>query len=281
MENYGKTLKKIRESLSFTQTDISAGIMSQSNYSKVENGEIDIPFTKMVDLLDQLGMTIDEFLYIHRDYTKNPGKQLSRLNHLKPGDHMKIIENIDELKTITNPTQREEELLAIFEALHSISNNEYQTADEQVAMIWERLKKHDTWYLYDIRLVNSILYLFPTETAGSIVDLILKRLEEYKNLGNIRKLSGNLQINYLLLLIKNREYQTALDIVENLIHFSMDHYLYSHLAASYVRKEILLENLNMKNPNYYYEKGFEVLEVTNNQKMIQELKKEIKLYTKI
>lgn len=35
----------------------------------------------------------------------------------------------------------------------------------------------------------------------------------------------------------------------------------------------------MKNPNYYYEKGFEVLEVTNNQKMIQELKKEIKLYT--
>lgn len=281
MKDYGLTLKKIRESLNISQKKISDGIMSQSNYSKVENNEIDIPFTKVIDLLDQLGMTIDEFLYIHRDYTKNPGKQLSRLNQLKPGDRTEINENIDELKAIVNPTQREEEILAIFEALHSISNNDYQTADEQVAMIWERLKKHDTWYLYDIRLVNSILYLFPIDIAGSIVDLLLKRLEEYKNLGNIRKLSGNLQINYLLLLIKNREYQTALDSVENLIRFSIDHDLYTHLAASYVRKGILLENLNMKNPNYYYEKGFEVLEVTNNEKLIQELKKEIKLYTKI
>lgn len=279
MKKYGLTLKKIRESLNISQHNISSGIMSQSNYSKVENGEIDIPFTKMVDLLDQLGMSIDEFLYIHRDYTKNPGKQLSHLNQLKPGDRKKIIENINELKTITNPTRREEELLAIFEALDSIANNDYQTADEQVALIWERLKKYDTWYLYDVRLVNSILYVFPIDTAGSIVDFMLKRLEDYKNLGNTRKISGNLQINYLLLLIKNREYQTALDIVENLIHFSIEHDLYTYLAASYVRKGILLENLNMENSNSYYEKGFELLKIANNEKLIQELKKEINFYT--
>lgn len=36
MKTYGLTLKKIRESLLFTQVDILRGIMSQSNYSKVE-----------------------------------------------------------------------------------------------------------------------------------------------------------------------------------------------------------------------------------------------------
>ena len=95
MENYGKTLKKIRESLSFTQTDISAGIMSQSNYSKVEKGEIDIPFSKMIDLLNRLGMTVDEFLYVHRDYTKNPGNQLKRLKQLNAGDEENILKNIE------------------------------------------------------------------------------------------------------------------------------------------------------------------------------------------
>lgn len=79
MENYGKTLKKIRESLSITQVDISSEIMSQSNYSKVEKGEIDISFSKMIDLLNRIGMSIDEFLYVHRDYTKNPGNQLKYL----------------------------------------------------------------------------------------------------------------------------------------------------------------------------------------------------------
>lgn len=61
MENYGKTLKKIPERILLTQVHISAEIMSQSNYSKVEKGEIDIPFSKMIDLLNRLGMSVDEF----------------------------------------------------------------------------------------------------------------------------------------------------------------------------------------------------------------------------
>lgn len=279
MNKYGQTLRKIRESLNISQSKISESFMSQSNYSKVENDEIDISFLKMMDLLENLGMTVDEFIYIHDNYRKNPNRLLNRMNQIQPGDRKKIIENVDELKAIVNPTQREEEILAIFEAIDSISNNDYQTANEQVFMIWDRLKKHDTWYLHDIRLINSILHLFPIDTTGSIVKLALNRLKDYENLGNTSKLSANLQINYLLLLIKNRKYETALDIVDNLVRFSIDHQLYRHLAASYVRKGIILESLKSSNSSEWYKKGFKVLEVTNNQKMIEELKKEIRFHT--
>ena len=71
----------------------------------------------------------------------------------------------------------------------------------------------------------------------------------------------------------------ALNETEKLISFCMDKRLYVHLGACYVRKGILLVNLGNENPSPWYEKGFEVLEITNNQKMIQELKKEIKFYT--
>lgn len=279
MENYGKTLKKIRESLSFTQTDISAGIMSQSNYSKVEKGEIDIPFSKMIDLLNRLGMTVDEFLYVHRDYTKNPGNQLKRLKQLNAGDEENILKNIEELKATKNLSQRDQELLLIYEAFLLVLKNDYKAASEKVLRIWKRLKKHDNWYLYDIRLINSILYLFPSDVAESIVNLALKRLKYYKNFRNLNQLAANLQINFLLLLIDNKKYNTALNEIENLISFCIDKKLFRHLGVCYVRKGVLLENLKKKDSSHWYKEGFQLLEKTYNQNLVPELKNEIKHYT--
>lgn len=279
MENYGKTLKKIRESLSFTQTDISAGIMSQSNYSKVEKGEIDIPFSKMIDLLNRLGMTVDEFLYVHHDYTKNPGNQLKRLKQLNAGDEENILKNIEELKATKNLSQRDQELLLIYEAFLLVLKNDYKAASEKVLRIWKRLEKHDNWYLYDIRLINSILYLFPSDVAESIVNLALKRLKYYKNFRNLNQLAANLQINFLLLLIDNKKYNTALNEIENLISFCIDKKLFRHLGVCYVRKGVLLENLKKKDSSHWYKEGFQLLEKTYNQNLVPELKNEIKHYT--
>lgn len=279
MENYGKTLKKIRKSLSFTQTDISRGIMSQSNYSKVEKGEIDIPFSKMIDLLNRLGMSVDEFLYVHRDYTKNPGNQLKRLKQLNAGDEENILKNIEELKAIQNLSQQNQELLLIYEAFLLVLKNDYKAASEKVLRIWKRLEKHDNWYLYDIRLINSILYLFPVDVAESIVDLALKRLNDYKNFRNLNQLAANLQINFLLLLIENKKYNTALNEIENLISFCIEKKLFRHLGVCYVRKGVLFDNLKKKDSSQWYKKGINLLEKTYNQDLIPELKNEIKYYT--
>lgn len=279
MENYGKTLKKIRESLSFTQVDISRGIMSQSNYSKVEKGEIDIPFSKMIDLLNRLGMSVDEFLYVHRDYTKNPGNQLKRLKQLNAGDEENILKNIEELKAIQNLSQRDQELLLIYEAFLLVLKNDYKAASKKVLQIWIRLEKHDNWYLYDIRLINSILYLFPIDVAESIVDLALKRLNDYKNFRNLNQLAANLQINFLLLLIDNKKYNAALNEIENLSSFCIEKKLFRHLGVCYVRKGILFDNLKKKDSSQWYKKGINLLEQTYNQDLIPELKNEIKHYT--
>lgn len=234
--------------------------MSQSNYSKVEKGEIDIPFSKMIDLLNRLGMSIDEFLYIYRDYTKNPGNQLNRLKKLNAGDEENVLKNIEELKAIQNLSQRDKESLLIHEAFLLVLKNDYKAASEKVFRIWKRLEKHDNWYLYDIRLINSILYLFPVDVAESIVNLALKRLNDYKSLRNLNQLAANLQINFLLLLIDNKKYNMALNEIENLISFCIERKLFRHLGVCYVRKGILLENLKKKDSSHWYKKGINLLE---------------------
>lgn len=279
MKGYGKTLKKIRESLLLTQIDMSTGIMSQSNYSKVEKGEIDIPFSKMIDLLNRLGMSVDEFIYIHHDYTKIPGTQLNLLYKMSTNDKTQVSKNIEKLKKIKKPDQRDHELLAILEAMLFISEHKYDMAKEKAYIVWKRLEKHDNWYLYDIKLINSILYVFPVDIAESIVSLSIKRLKSYANLKSIKGLSANMQLNYLLLLIENKRFEQALERANTLISYCIAQNLYQQLSLCYIRKGIILTNLTKKKHSEWYQKGFNILEETNNKGLIQELKDEIKYYT--
>lgn len=281
MGSYGKTLKKIRKSLDVSQAEISKGIMSQSNYSKAENGVIDISFSKMIHLLNYLDMTVDEFIYIHNGYEKQFGKQLKYVNKLDPGNKQKIIENINELKAIKNLSQREKELKVILESLLFVLNNDYDSAKKKVVQVWERLEKHDTWYLYDIKIINNLFFLFSLDSAESIKSLALNRLSIYKDFRNINQTSANLKINFLLLLIENKKYSRALKEVEELILFCIDKKLYTHLGACYVRKGILLKCLCNIDPSPWYKRGFNILEVVRNDSLIRELKKEIQFYTNI
>ena len=172
-----------------------------------------------------------------------------------------------------------QQLLLIYEAFLLVLNNDYKSASEKVLRIWNRLEKHDNWYLYDIRLINSILYLFPVNIAESIVNLALNRLNDYKNFQNLNQLAANLQINFLLLLIDNKKYNKALSEIEKLISFCIEKKFFRHLGVCYVRKGILFDNLKKKDSSYWYTEGFHLLEKTYNQDLIPELKNEIKYYT--
>ena len=124
---------------------------------------------------------------------------------------------MNELKSEQNLSKRGQELLLIYEALLLVLKNDYSAASNKVLKIWSRLEKYDNWYLNDIRLINSILYLFPIDTAESIVDLALNRLKNYEDFRNLNQLSTNLQINYILLLIDNKKINTALNEIEHYI----------------------------------------------------------------
>lgn len=280
MPHMGETLKIIRTSLSLTQSQLSAGIMTQSNYSKMEKGEIDVPFSKMIALLEKLGMSVEEFLYVHNHYSQQSANHLLRLSRLKYNDKERLVQYKKELVSQSTMTTREQELAAIYDALFLIADqNDYETAKQKVEPIWQRLEKHDIWYLYDIQLLNNILYLFPIDTAVSIVSLALKQLKKYKNLRGINNLSANMQMNLVLLLIQHKRYETALAEVERLIDVCVQKNLYLHLALCYSRKGLLLDLLGREGAAAWYEKGEFLLDVMQNDDLKKEIQKEIQQYS--
>ncbi|OJF92144.1 helix-turn-helix domain-containing protein [Alkalibacterium sp. 20] len=281
MNTIGETLKNIRLSLGFIQSQVCKNIMSQSNYSKVEKGEIDISFSKMVELLNRLDMSVDEFMYIKNDYKKHAHSQMSKLKNLKFNDTELIAEYKHRLDRKEKLTTRELEIVAIYDALILIGEkNDFKAAKEKIKPIWERLEKYDNWYLYDIQIINNIIYLFPVNTAVSIGQLAVNQLEKYKEMRGVNNLSISIQMNLLLLLIENGQYEAALDEVDRLIPSCISKNLTMHLAVCYVRKGLLMELLSQTGSEEWYDNGYKLLEIMQNDKLKKELQKEVSQYKK-
>lgn len=218
---------------------------------------------------------MNEFVYIHRGYEKDTANHSNPLKKIQTGDKNKVVSHIKELHSKENLSTREQELLTILQAILLVSENDYEEAKEKSSIIWERLKEHDTWYLYDIDLINNILYIFPVEIAESIVDMAVNRLEAYKNMRSVNPLIANLRLNLVLLQINSKEFKRALVNVEELIAFCIQRNYHTRLAVCYARKGIILEHLKQGEPAKWYEKGFKFLEFTDNTRLIEELQNEI------
>ena len=280
MNHFGETLRKIRENLALSQAELSSGIMTQSNYSKVEQGKIDIPFSKMVAVLDRVGMSVEEFLYIHHDYSNIQRHTLLNLTNLNYNDVSKLKKYKNEMKKIQNPTVREIELLAIYEALILIAEKEdYESARKKVSFIWNRLEKYNEWYLYDIRLINNILYIFPIETATSIVHSALKQLQKYSSLRGVNNLTASIRVNFITLLMKEGKMTKALREIEKLISYCIQKNLLILLGICYIRKGLLLQLLNKGNTQEWFQKGNLLLDSVQANGIKSELEKEILQYT--
>jgi len=281
LNSVGKVLKDIRLSLGYTQTEVCKNIMSQSNYSKVEKGEIDISFSNMIEILNRLDMSVDEFMYIKNELKKHINSHMSKINTLRYNDTEKLLEFKQDLEKKQTLTSRELELLAIYDSLILIAvKNDFEAAKEKIKIIWERLEKYDNWYLYDIQLISNIIYLFPTDTAVSIANLAIKQLEKYKGLRGINNLTVNIHMNLLLHLIEHEQYELALDKINKLIPYCISKSLIVHLAVCYIRKGLLLDLLHKNDSDKWYVRGYSLLESIHGDKLKKELQKEVSQYKK-
>lgn len=61
----GKTLRKIRKSKQVSINSIADEHLSKSQISRFERGESEISCIRLINILDKLHITLDEFLILH------------------------------------------------------------------------------------------------------------------------------------------------------------------------------------------------------------------------
>lgn len=278
----GQVLKEIRLNRGHSQLNVAHKIISQGVYSKVEAGTRELDAVGFLKIANRLNVTPDEIEFISNGYNYNEKQQILneffQLNYNDPERLKKIkAKAMDYLKHGDDLELREIHLLC--DALLVVSDSEdFDRARELIEPIWRRLKKYDQWYLYDIRLINTILFMYPLDTTIAFSQRVLERLKDYEKHEKVDQLKDIYNINLSLLLIKAERYEEALEVVEERLE-NRKRMNYTMLALHLGRRALCKKLLHIPGHEEDQVLMRYVLEAYEAHDLLKRLEEEFEQYT--
>lgn len=280
--DYGKVYKEIRKSKHLTQKQVCGDYLNRSTLVRFEKNETIPSYEHMRFLLKQVDMTFEEFEYL--------------CNHYQPSERQQLLYDIDNLRNPTTETMqalirrcqkhliREPDDVPIhrkcllLETVVSVrkSSDITQLSNETKALsklLWSELAQYDNWYHNDIIAAGSLLfYITSINIIEDTATLLMKRLEKYKNFKKIQPtiLSFYQALSYFFL--EQKQYSKSIFYSKNLMKIAKQEKRYDQLARSYVYLGIAENNQKL------IEKGLQILKLTEEQHLLDNLQLLLKKY---
>ncbi|MDR1473561.1 MAG: helix-turn-helix domain-containing protein [Lactobacillales bacterium] len=185
--DFGKVYQKIRKEKGLTQTRICGDLVSRTTLSKIENCHSVPSYETFAYLLKQVNMSFDEF-----EYVCNGFKLDGRMKIFSEFDAAISNENVSLLATLRedcveflkkNHDLGIENLLIAIDYLILVHENvgiENVEATKLINLLWSKLEAVDTWYYNEIKMINCILFYFPTETVLNFSVKLIDSIKRYR-----------------------------------------------------------------------------------------------------
>ena len=278
--DFGKVYKEIRESKGLTQEDVCGDILSRTSLSKIESGKVTPKYENMEFLLRQINMSFEEFNYICHLYQPSQRTEimqtyLNMSSILGTSELEKLFQKCQNyLKTRHDlPIEEIRDMLEVVIYIRQHGAGELSDHAEQVVKkLWRKIEKQDTWYESDLKILNTILFSLPIEHLHLITGKILQRLEVYKNYQHLYDLRMTILLNLSTLYLYNQDKNMCKQICYTLLEDAKNKKSYDRLAICYVRIGICTDDSKL------IQKGFSLLELTEETSMLSHLKKEVETY---
>ena len=282
--NLGEDFKSIRKNRAYSQVKVASNIVSQSTYSKFEAGIRDVNACIYIQLLNRLNISAEEFNYIRNDYNYERKQNLIHTLFTLNYNHMESLHKLKHQTIVFLEEQHDQDIKSIslicdaFIQLHN--TKDIEVAQNIVNHIWVSMSKYEQWYLYDIRIINTILFLFPVDIAIEFTQTILVRLNTYKNFLDAERLKIAFKINLSLLLIKNKDYAKALTIIMDSLQCDKKNMSYFILALHFSREAICKVNLQKEESAKLLEKARQLLLLYDDHDYWERIQQEFNYYTR-
>lgn len=278
--DFGKVYKEIRESKGLTQEEVCGNVLSRTSLSKIESGKATPKYENMDFLLRQMNMSFEEFDYICHLYQPSQRTEIMQtylnMNSIIGGSSL-----VDFFETCQNylkthhdlPIEEIRDMLEV--VIHIRQHGTEQLSDQvkqTVKKLWEKIEKQDTWYESDLKILNTILFSFPIAHLHLITGKILKRLEVYKNYQHLYDLRMAILLNLSTIYLYHQDKNMCQQICYTLLEDAKNKKSYDMLAICYVRIGICRDDSKL------IQKGFSLLELTDETSILAFLKKEVEIY---
>ena len=275
--DFGKVYKEIRESKGLTQEEVCGNVLSRTSLSKFESGKATPKYENMEFLLRQINMSFEEFEYICHLYKPSQRTEimqtyLNTSSIIGTNSLVNLFETCQDYLKIHHdlPIEEIRDMLEVVIYIRQHGTGQLSIQVEQtVKKLWEKIEKQDTWYESDLKILNTILFSFPIEHLHLITEQILQRSEEYKNYRHLYELRMVILLNLSTIYLYNQDKNTCQQICYTLLEDARKKKRYDILAIAYVRIGICTSN------DHLIQKGFSLLELTDETSMLSYLKKEV------
>ena len=275
--DFGKVYKEIRESKGLTQEEVCGNVLSRTSLSKFESGKATPKYENMEFLLRQINMSFEEFEYICHLYQPSQRTEimqtyLNTSSIFGTSNLVNLFETCQDYLKIHHdiPIEEIRDMLEIVIYIRQHGTRQLSIQVKQtVKKLWEKIEKQDTWYESDLKILNTILFSFPIEHLHLITEQILQRLEEYKNYRHLYELRMTILLNLSTIYLYNQDKNTCQQICYTLLEDAKKKRRYDILAIAYVRIGICTSS------DHLIQKGFSLLELTDETSMLSHLKKEV------
>ncbi|HFU3966565.1 TPA: helix-turn-helix domain-containing protein [Streptococcus suis] len=278
--DYGSVYKSIRKSKHLSQEQICGDFINRATLSRFEKNQTIPSYELMRFLLKQVDMTFEEFEYLCNYYQPSQRQQLLYdIDNLR-NPTTKTMEDLikrcqDHLKKEPNdiPIYRKCLLLETVVAVRKSSSITQLSDDAEILskLLWSELERYDNWYHNDIILVGTLLSKISSlDSLEEIADLLLKRLEKYKDYKKIQATILSFYQQLSLFTLEQKQYSKSTFFATKLMELAKQEKRYDQLARAYVYLGIA------QNKQELVEKGLQILEWTDEQTLLDNLKKLIK-----
>ncbi|HEM4066699.1 TPA: helix-turn-helix transcriptional regulator [Streptococcus suis] len=278
--DYGSVYREIRKSKHLSQEQICGDFINRTTLVRFEKNQTIPSYELMRFLLKQVDMTFEEFEYL--------------CNYYQPSQRQQLLYDIDNLKNPT--TQTMEDLIQrcqshlkkepndvpihrrclLLETVVAVRKSSSITqlseeADSLSKLLWSELERYDNWYHNDIILVGTLLSKISSlDALEETANLLLKRLEKYKDYKRIQPtiLSHYRSLSYFFL--EQKQYSKSTFFATKLMELAKQEKRYDQLARAYVYLGLA------QNKQELIDKGLQILELTDETRLIDNLKSLIK-----
>lgn len=212
----GITLRKVRKGKQISLSSVADEHLSKSQISRFERGESEISCTRLINILDKLHITLDEFLILHdEDYTKI-GSFANLVQYIRKQYTSQSIDNITcLLSDTTNYTLDPLEKTMIKSILHTMDSR-ISPSDEELLQLIDYLFKVEKWGYYEIVLFGNCVRTINYNSYFLLTKELLKNYL-YSSLHKTNKrMVAQLAINCFILSIDEEKFSNCSYLIDKI-----------------------------------------------------------------
>ena len=205
----GMTLRKVRKGKQVSLSSVADEHLSKSQISRFERGESEISCARLINILDKLHISFDEFLILHdQDYTKTE-LFANLVQYIRKQYSSQDINNIVYLLSdSSNYTLNSFEKTMVKSILYTMDSTIFPS-DEELLQLTDYLFKVEKWGYYEIILLGNCLRTINYKSYFLLTKEMLNNYL-YSSLNKTNKrIVTQLAINCFILSIDKEEFSNC------------------------------------------------------------------------